>query len=85
LGTANASALWSNVNGNASNYIEVVWQAGGSLKLYVNGSLVQTLATLDTSSVAAIRLGSITSTGNATSMYFDAFASKRTISSLLGP
>ena len=52
--------------------------------LYVNGTLSQTLAA-GTGSVTAVRLGSVTTTGNNTLMYFDAFASKRTVSPLVGP
>jgi FtsP/CotA-like multicopper oxidase with cupredoxin domain len=93
VGTANTNATWTNINGGTSNnVIEVVWQAVGSggpnpgtLQLYVNGALAQTLATTSTGSVGAIRLGSVTSTGANTLMYFDAFASKRQVSPLIGP
>ena len=85
LGATGTSATWTNVlGGTSNNYIEVVWQSGTSLQLYVNGALSQTL-TPGTGSVGAVRLGSVTSTGNATVMYFDGFASKRTVSPLIGP
>ena len=82
----NANATWTTINGGtANNTIEVVWQAVGSggpnpgtLRLYVNGVLSQTLTTASTSSVGAVRLGAVTSGGgNSTAEYFDAFASKR--------
>ncbi len=93
VGTANANAAWTNLTGGATNnVIEVVWQAAGSvgpnpgtLALTVNGVSAQTLTTTSTSSVGAVRLGSVTNTGNATLMYFDAFASKRSVSPLFGP
>jgi FtsP/CotA-like multicopper oxidase with cupredoxin domain len=85
LGAAGTSATWTSVlGGTSNNYIEVVWQAGTSLQLYVNGALSQTL-TAGAGSVGAVRLGSVTSTGNATVMYFDAFASKRSVSPFIGP
>jgi hypothetical protein len=92
VGTSNTNTTWTNINGGtANNVIEVVWQAvgsggpsPGSLQLIVNGAVAQTLTTTSTNSVAAVRLGSITSTGNATSMFFDAFASKRSASPLIG-
>jgi hypothetical protein len=62
----------------------VVWQTGSTLQLYVNGTLSQTL-TASAGSVGAVRLGSVTATGNATLMYFDAFAAKRSVSPLVGP
>jgi hypothetical protein len=79
-----ANATWSNVTNNAANVIEVTWQAGGSLRLTVNGTLVQTV-TANGNSIGAVRLGSVTSGGSSTLMYFDAFASKRTLSPLFGP
>ena len=93
VGTTNTNATWTNINGGTSNnVIEVVWQAVGSggpnpgtLQLIVNGVVAQTLTTTSTGSVAAVRMGSVTSTGNSTLMYFDAFGSKRTVSPLIGP
>ena len=90
---ATANATWTNITGGATNnVIEVVWQAVGSggpnpgtLTLYVNGVLAQTLTTASTSQIGALRLGSVTNTGNATAMYFDAFVAKRTVSPLIGP
>jgi len=35
--------------------------------------------------VGQVRLGSVTNGGNSTLEYFDAFASKRTVSPLIGP
>ena len=84
VGTANTNTTWTNVTTSGSNVIEVVWQSGTTLELYVNGVLSQTL-TAPTGSVGAVRLGSVTTTGNTTLMYFDAFASKRTASPLIGP
>jgi hypothetical protein len=85
VGTANTNAAWTNIlGGTSNNVIEVVWQSGGTLTLYVNGTLSQTL-TAGANSVGAVRLGSVTNTGNATLMYFDAFSSKRTLSPLFGP
>ncbi len=81
---ATANAAWVNITNNASNRIEVVWQSGASLQLTVNGTLSQTL-TAGTGSVSAVRLGSVTSGGSNTLMYFDAFASKRSVSPLIGP
>jgi hypothetical protein len=93
VGTTNTNTTWANINGGAANnVIELVWQAVGSggpnpgiLVLYVNGVSSQTLTTTSTGSVAAVRLGSVTNTGNATLMYFDAFASKRTVAPFIGP
>jgi hypothetical protein len=79
------NASWTNIlGGTSSNYLEVLWTSGGSLQLYVNGTLSQTL-TAGTGSVAAVRMGSVTNTGNATAMYFDAFFSKRLTSPVVGP
>jgi hypothetical protein len=80
---ATANAAWVNITNNASNRIEVVWQSGGTLQLYVNGVSSQTL-TASAGSVAAVRLGSVTSGGSATLMYFDDFASKSTASPVIG-
>ena len=92
LGATGTSASWTNVNSAANNVIEVVWQAVGSggpnpgtLRLYVNGALAQTLTTTSTGAVSAVRLGSITTAGNSTVLYFDAFVSKRQVSPLIGP
>jgi hypothetical protein len=85
VGTSNTNATWTNILGGTSNNVfEVVWQSGVTLQLYVNGTLSQTL-TAGAGSVAAIRLGSVTSTGASTLMHFDAFASKRQTSPLVGP
>ncbi len=83
---ATANATWASLlGGTSNNVIEVVWQSGTSLQLYVNGALSQTIATAATGSVGAVRLGSVTNTGASTLMYFDAFASKRSVSPLWGP
>ena len=82
VGTGTANAAWVGI-GNASNVIEVVWQSGTSLQLHVNGVLSQTLAA-GTGSVGSVRLGSVTSGGSATLEHFDAFASKRSVSPLIG-
>ena len=61
-----ANATWTNVTNSAANFIEVTWQAGGSLQLRINGTLAQTL-TATSSSIGAVRLGSVTSGGSALS------------------
>ena len=82
VGTGTGNTAWTSI-GNASNVIEVVWQSGTTLQLYVNGTLSQTL-TAGTGSVGSVRLGSVTSGGSATLEYFDGFASKRSVSPLIG-
>jgi FtsP/CotA-like multicopper oxidase with cupredoxin domain len=79
---ATANAAWVNINNNASNRIEAVWQSGTTLQLYVNGTLSQTL-TAGAGSVASVRLGSVTNGGSSTLEFFDAFTSKSTASPLL--
>ena len=81
---ATANATWTNLTNGAANVIEVTWQAGGTLQLTVNGTLAQTL-TAGSGSVGAVRLGAVTSGASGTLEFFDAFASKRTISPLFGP
>ncbi len=81
---ATANPTWVNITNNASNVIEVVWQSGTTLELYVNGTLAQTL-TASAGSVSAVRLGSVSSGGSSTDLYFDAFASKRSVSPIYGP
>jgi hypothetical protein len=81
---ATANATWANLAAG-TNLIEVVWQSGTSLTLYLNGTSSQTIPTAAAGSVGSVRLGSVTSTGASTLMYFDAFASKRTVSALIGP
>jgi hypothetical protein len=94
VGTNNTNTTWTNINSTTNNRIEVVWQAAGStgpnpgtLVLYVNGVSAQSLTTVSPNSVGAVRLGSVTSGGNtATALeFFDAFASKRSVSPLIGP
>lgn len=83
---ATVNATWVNITNNASNTVEVVWQSGGTLALYVNGAASPSQSlTAGTGSVAAVRLGSVTSGGSNALMYFDAFASKRSVSPLIGP
>lgn len=92
LGTSTSNTTWSNLSATTNNVIEVVWQAVGSggpnpgtLRLYVGGTQVQSLNTTSTGAVTAVRMGSVTNTGNNTLMYFDAFSSKRSVASLIGP
>jgi hypothetical protein len=96
VGTSNTNTTWTNIlGGTSTNTIEVVWQANnsavygganpGSLRLYVNGTLAQTLTTSSNNWVGAFRLGSVTSTGNSTDLHFDGFVAKRTTSPLVGP
>ncbi len=93
VGTGTTNTTWTNLTNSASNRIEVVWQAAGSggpgagtLALYVNGAVAQqTLTTTSTNAVGGMRLGSVTSGGNSTLEYFDGFASKRSVSPLIGP
>jgi hypothetical protein len=80
---ATPNGTWTNLTNAANNRIEVVWQAGSTLELYVNGALSQTL-TGAAGNVGAFRLGSVTSGGSATLMYFDGFTAKRTVTPLIG-
>jgi hypothetical protein len=86
VGTSTANTAWTTIRGGTfANTIEVTWQAAGSagpnpgtLRLYVNGVQKQVLATSSKRSVAAVRLGSVTSGGgSSTAEYFDTFASQR--------
>jgi FtsP/CotA-like multicopper oxidase with cupredoxin domain len=79
------NANWININNNASNRIEVVWQSGGTLVLYVNGSVASQTLSATANSISSVQLGSITSGGSNTLEYFDAFASKRSVATLIGP
>ena len=88
LGTGTVAANpWTSITNNASNRIEVVWQAGGTLQLFVGGSSVaaQTL-TASANPIGSVRLGAV-STGGSSSilMYFDGFSAKRSVSPLYGP
>lgn len=88
VGSGTANAAWTNLVNNTSNRIEVVWQAGLSLSLSVNGTAAQSLATASTNLVSTIRLGSVTDAGgggNTTYEYFDNFAAKRSVTPLIGP
>jgi Multicopper oxidase len=81
---ATANPTWTNINGGtAVNTIEVVWQAGNTLSLYVNGTVVSQTLVANGNSIGQIRLGSVTSGGHATLMHFDGFASKRLPTPLL--
>ena len=64
-----------------------VGPAPGTLNLYLNGAAApaQTLAVTSNANVTTVRLGSVTSGGSTTQMFFDAFASKRSVSPLFGP
>ena len=92
-----ANATWVNMLAG-TNVIEVVWQsvdtvvapstAPGTFKLYLNGAAAaaQSLTVTSNASVSTVRLGSVTSGGAATPLeYFDSFASKRSVSPLIGP
>jgi hypothetical protein len=80
---ATTNNSWTNLTGGlTTNSIQVVWQSGNTLVLYVNGVSSQTL-TATNGSVASVRLGSVTNAGNNTLMFFDAFASKRSVNPLL--
>lgn len=92
VGTSTANTTWTNLTNSTNNRIEVVWQAvastgptPGTLVLHINGVSSQTLTTTSTNTVGQVRLGSVTNGGNSTLEYFDAFASKRTVSPLIGP
>jgi subtilisin family serine protease len=83
LGTSTANNAWTNIAaGSVNNAVEVVWQAAksvtaprGSLKLMVNGLVVQSLGTSSTAPVAAVRLGSVSNGTSSIAEYFDAYAS----------
>jgi hypothetical protein len=81
---ATANATWVNLTNAANNRIEVVWQSGATLQLYVNGTLGDTLAAPASSSIGAFRLGSVTSGSSSTLEFFDGFTAKRTVSPLIG-
>ena len=77
-----ANATWTNLVNAATNRIEVVWQSGSTLQLYVNGTLSQTL-TAPSGSIGAFRLGSVTGGSSNILEYFDGFTAKRTVSPLI--
>ncbi len=92
-GSANTNTVWVNLAAGA-NTIEIVYQgtgsagpAPGTLNLYLNGAAApaQTLAVASAANVTTVRLGSVTSGGSNILEYFDAFASKRSVSPLFGP
>ncbi len=87
VGSSNANTAWTSITAGSTaiNTIEVVREAVGSggaspgtVKLFVNGSLAQSLTTTSSASVSTFRLGSVTSNNSSTTyLYFDAFTSKR--------
>jgi hypothetical protein len=81
VGTGNANTVWTGITNGVSNRIEVVWQSGGTLQLFVNGAVAFSPPSLTATatSVGGFRLGSVTSGGNATLMYFDAVSAKRSV------
>ena len=69
---------------NAGHAVEIDWQAGsgsGSIKLFVDGSLKQTIGSLQNGSnrIDSVRLGAAASLGSAAAgtLYFDDFVSTR--------
>ena len=84
VGNTNTNVTWTSINGGtAANTIQVVWQSGGTLVLYVNGTVASQTLIATATSVGSIRLGSVTNGGSATLMHFDDFASKRLTTPLL--
>jgi len=80
VGTGTGNAVWTSITNAASNRIEVVWQTGGTLQLFVGGSAVANQSlTATATSVGQFRLGSVTNGGNATLEYFDAISAKRSV------
>jgi hypothetical protein len=84
VGTGSTNTTWTNLTGGTTvNTIQVVWQSGGTLALYVNGIGMSQSLPASSTSIASFRLGSVTSGGSPTLMHFDAFASKRLTTPLL--
>ncbi|MGZ8815803.1 MAG: hypothetical protein ACXWZI_17955, partial [Mycobacterium sp.] len=80
VGTGTGNIAWTGITNGASNRIEVVWQSGGTLQLFVGASAVAAQSlTATATSVGQVRLGSVTNGGNNVVEYFDAFSSKRTV------
>jgi hypothetical protein len=80
IGTGTANTLWTNITNGASNRIEVVWQSGSTLELFVGGSLVANQSLVaNVNSVGQFRLGSVAGSTSATLEYFDAFSAKRSV------
>ena len=79
VGTGTGNAAWTGITNSTSNRIEVVWQSGSTLQLYVGGSLVANQSlTATATSVGQFRLGSVLAGGSNTPLeYFDAFSAKR--------
>lgn len=82
---------WYNIT-NASHYISISWTSGsagaGSLRLYRDGTLLQSILNINTSAylLDSVRLGPSAgvAAGSSGSMYFDVFASTRR-TALTGP
>lgn len=88
-GNTNNNNPWTNITNGVSNRIEVVWQASGTLQLYVGAATTasQSLTFNATNNtVASFRLGSVISGGNNATQaeYFDAFSAKRSVTPLYG-
>jgi hypothetical protein len=87
VGNGTGNANWTPISNSAANRIEVVWQAGSTLQLYVGSgtTAAQTLTGVGNSSVGAFRLGAVSTGGAATLQYFDSFSAKRAVTPLFGP
>jgi hypothetical protein len=95
VGLLGNTSNWINVNANATNTIEVVYQAAnsggpnpGTLRMYVNGVATQSNLTITSNNgVASVRLGSspLTISGDTSLLYFDGFTAKRSTTPLFGP
>jgi hypothetical protein len=85
IGTSIGAAPWYPITNGSANNIEVIWQSGSSLRLYVGGVLQQTQTTTTTNSVGQFRVGSVTNGGSSTLEYFDAISAKRSVTPLIGP
>lgn len=81
---ATLNGTWVNLTNAATNRIEVVWQSGTTLELYVNGTTPSQTLTATSGSIGAVRLGSVTGGGSSILEYFDGFTAKRTVSPLIG-
>ena len=80
VGTGAGNAAWTAITNNVSNRIEAVWQSGGTLQLFVGGSVVASQSlTATATSVGQFRLGSVTAGASPTLEYFDALSAKRTV------
>jgi len=78
VGTGTANTAWTGITNNALNRIEVVWQTGSTLQLFVGGSPATSQSlTATATSIGQFRLGSVTSGGSNILEYFDGFSAKR--------